>query len=170
MGRWNISFRILPLLILPPMTAYIITFLGIYFICLFKFIGGPVLGTAAGYSVIEIVSVTLLGLMTSVIAFTFIGAFLREQYFLIFKPNHKIFTSKNRKIVKIWQRFGPIGVAAITPLFLSPIVGTLIMNAFGVKKKKIFIYMFTSGLFWAFFFASTIEYLLDIPIISTLLQ
>lgn len=44
--------------------------LAVYIICLFKFIGTPVLGTAAGYSVLETVSVTVLGLMSSVIVFT----------------------------------------------------------------------------------------------------
>lgn len=152
------------------MIEYILTFFGIYIICLFKFIGGPVLGTAAGYSVAEIVLVTVLGLMSSVVAFTYIGTFIRAQYIIIFKPNTRLFTSRNRKIVKVWQKFGAIGVAAITPLLLSPIGGAIVMNAFGVKKKKIFLYMFCSGLIWALFFATTIDYLLTIRIISSFLQ
>lgn len=152
------------------MIEYILKFLAIYIICLFKFIGGPVLGTAAGYSVFEIVLVTVLGLMSSVIVFTYIGTFLKAKYKLIFKPSRKLFTKRNRKIVRVWQNFGAIGVAAITPLVLSPIGGAIVMNAFGVKKQKIFTYMLCSGIIWAFLFAMTIDQLKKIPIISGFLE
>lgn len=152
------------------MTGYILKFLAIYFVCLFKFIGGPILGSAAGYSIFEIVAVTVLGLMTTVISFTYIGAFLKIQYKLIFQPKTKRFTKQNRKIVKVWRNFGAIGVAALTPIILSPIVGSIVMNAFGVKKKQIFIYMLFSGLIWSLFFALTIEWLIAIPLIAQYLK
>jgi len=152
------------------MIGYILKFLAIYFVCLFKFIGGPVLGTAAGYTVAEIVLVTVSGLMSSVIAFTYIGTFLKARYKLIFTRKEKLFTARNRKIVKIWQHFGAIGVAVITPLLLSPIGGAIVMNAFGVRKKKIFTYMFVSGFIWALFFALTIDWLKSIPIIAGFLR
>jgi len=148
------------------MIGYFLKFLAIYFVCLFKFIGGPVLGTAAGYSVAEIVLVTVMGLMSSVVAFTYIGTFIKAQYKLIFKPKDKLFTRKNRKIVKVWQNFGAIGVAAITPIILSPIGGAIVMNAFGVRKKVVFTYMLISGFIWALFFALTIDWLQAIPIVS----
>jgi len=152
------------------MIGYILKFLAIYFVCLFKFIGGPVLGTAAGYSILEIVLVTVLGLMSSVVAFTYIGSFLSAQYKLIFPAKSKRFTPRNRKIVKAWQHFGAIGVAAITPLLLSPIGGAIVMNAFGVRKKTIFLYMLISGIIWSLFFALTIDSLLTIPIIAGYLK
>lgn len=170
MGRWNFVWRIFAIPVLPFMIEYILKFLAIYIICLFKFIGGPVLGTAAGYSVFEIVLVTVLGLMSSVIVFTYIGTFLKAKYKLVFNPKRKLFTSRNRKIVRVWQNFGAIGVAAITPLVLSPIGGAIVMNAFGVKKQKIFTYMLISGVIWAIFFALTIDQLKKIPIISGILE
>ena len=152
------------------MTDYLMTFLGIYFICLFKFIGGPILGKAAGYSIPEVVLVTVMGLMTSVLVFTYVGSFLRIRYNMIFEPNRKLFTTRNRRIVKVWQKSGAIGIAAITPLILSPIVGALVINAFGVKKTKVFIYMFVSGVIWALFFALTIDEIMSLPIISSLFK
>ncbi|KEO72879.1 hypothetical protein [Anditalea andensis] len=152
------------------MTAYVLKFLGIYVICLFKFIGGPVLGTAAGYSVFEIVIVTVLGLMSSVIAFTYIGSFLKTTYHHYFQPRRKLFNSKTRKMVHLWQKFGAIGVAAMTPIILSPIGGAILMNAFGVKRKKILLYMLVSGIFWSSFFALTIDHLRKIPIVSGILN
>lgn len=59
------------------MMDQILTLLGIYFICWFKFLAGPVLGSAAGYSVIECVLVTVAGMMTSVLIFTLVGAKLK---------------------------------------------------------------------------------------------
>lgn len=170
MGRRRIVCRLRALPLFLDMIEYILKFLAIYIICLFKFIGGPVLGTAAGYSVFEIVLVTVLGLMSSVVAFTYIGTFLKDKYKLLFKPNPRLFTRRNRKIVRVWQNFGAIGVAAITPLLLSPIGGAIVMNAFGVKKQKVFIYMLVSGILWATFFALTIDHLRKVPIISSMLD
>jgi len=127
------------------------------------------LGSAAGYSVFEIVLVTVLGLMSSIMFFTYIGAFLKAKY-KIFNPKRRLFTPRNRKIVRVWQSYGAIGVAAITPLILSPIVGAIVMNTFEGRKQKIFIYMFISGVFWATFFALTIEQLKKIPAISAMME
>lgn len=60
------------------MSEYLIKFAGIYFLCLFKFIAGPLLGAAAGYSLIEIILVTVLGMMTSVFLFTFLGEWFKK--------------------------------------------------------------------------------------------
>ncbi|WP_185974408.1 hypothetical protein [Litoribacter populi] len=147
------------------MIEYILTYLTIYFFCLFKFIAGPVLGTAAGFSIFEMVTVTVAGMMSSVVGFTYLGQRLRVRYQRIFNPQRKLFTKNNRRIVKVWRNFGAIGVAAITPLILTPIGGTIIMNSFGIKKKKIFIYMFASSILWATFFSSCLDLLLQIPVL-----
>ncbi|WP_246535237.1 hypothetical protein [Litoribacter ruber] len=151
------------------MIEYILTFLTIYSFCLFKFIAGPILGTAAGFSIVEIVFVTVLGMMSSVIGFTYIGQRLRIRYQQVFKPKRKIFTKNSRRVVKVWRNFGAIGVAAITPLVLTPIGGTIIMNSFGVKKEKIFTYMLVSSIFWALMFSSCIDLLLKIPVLQPFL-
>ena len=55
------------------MSEAFFTFFGIYLLCLIKFFAGPVLGAAAGYSPLEIIGVSVLGMMTSVTFFTFLG-------------------------------------------------------------------------------------------------
>jgi len=152
------------------MTGYVLKLLGIYFACLFKFISGPVLGAAAGFSLMEIILVSVGGMMTTVVTLTYVGDWFKSYWNLTISPNRKRFSPKSRKIVRVWRKFGPFGVAVFTPLFLTPIGGTIIMNAFNVEKKKIILYMFGSALFWSVVLGGSINWLLSIPFFGTLLR
>lgn len=148
------------------MLEYILKFFGIYLMTLFKFISGPVLGCIAGYSLIEIMLVTVLGMMSSVLIFTFLGEWMKRQWDIRIKKKRMVFSRKNRRIVRIWQKFGAAGVAFLTPLLLSPIGGTLVMTAFGVDRKRIIGYMLISSVWWSFAFGISIEKLLEIPFLE----
>jgi hypothetical protein len=152
------------------MNDSIITFFGIYILTLFKFIAGPVLGSAAGYSFWEIMLVTILGTMSSVTLFTFLGVKLKKFYQAKFGKTQKIFSKKSRQIVSLWSKYGELGIAFLTPIVLTPIGGTLILVSFGTKKRKIFSYMLISAIIWAIFFSLSIEWILEIPFISGLIQ
>lgn len=152
------------------MTSYIWKFLGIYLACLFKFISGPVLGAAAGFSLGEIVLVSVGGMMTTVITVTYIGDWFKSYWNLRISPNRKRFSPKSRKIVRVWRKFGAVGVAVFTPIFLTPIGGSIIMNAFNVNRRKIILYMSISGLFWALVLGGSINWILSIPFFDTLLR
>ena len=69
----------------------------------------------------------------------------------------KIFTRKSRRFVRMWRRYGLFGVAFLTPVLISIPIGTVIANAFEENKRKIFIYMFFSILFWSVFFTTMFE-------------
>lgn len=71
----------------------------------------------------------------------------------------KIFSKKSRRFVRLWRKYGLIGVAFITPVIISIPVGTVILNLFEDNKQKIFIYMFFSILFWAVLMTSVFEIL-----------
>jgi hypothetical protein len=150
------------------MVEYLVTFLGIYLMTLFKFIAGPVLGSMAGYSLFEIMLVTVLGMMSSVIFFTYLGEWIKRRWDQRFGKRRLIFTKKNRRIVKVWQKSGAAGVAFLTPLLLTPIGGTLVMTSFGVDRRIILSYMLVSSLWWSFFFGLSIEKLLAIPFFERL--
>ncbi|MDF2158961.1 hypothetical protein [Algoriphagus sp. CAU 1675] len=151
------------------MSESLITFIGIYFLTYFKFIAGPVLGHAAGYSVLETILVTVMGTMSSVLIFTLLGTKFRKKLALRFKKKKPVFTRKNRTIVQLWRKYGEIGIALITPLLLTPIGGTLILVSFGTKKRKIYFHMLWSATLWAVFFSMTIDQLLQIPFLKSLL-
>lgn len=161
--------KVLLLWSFPFMIEYIFTFLGIYFLTLFKFIAGPVLGHAAGYSLIEIMAVTVSGMMSSVIIFTYLGAWVKKQWDIRVTPKRKRFTKKSRRMIKIWQKSGAVGVAFLTPLLLTPIGGTIILTTFGVERRKIIGYMLVSAIWWSFVFGISIERLLEIAVVRDLL-
>jgi len=152
------------------MITYILKFLTIFFACLFKFIAGPVLGAAAGFSLFEIVTVTVSGMMTSVFTITYLGDWFKSLWSLRITEKRKKFTPKTRRIVRIWNKFGILGIAVLTPIILTPIGGTIVLTTFNVKKRKIFLYMLGSALFWALIMGYSIHWLLNIPFFDYLLR
>lgn len=117
-----------------------------------KFILGPIGGFAARLNPITTILATVGGTMASVLAFTFFGNWLRIKVLNRFGGKKKRFTTNSRKFVTVWKKYGIVGVAALMPLFLTPIGGTLLAVGFGAPKNKIIFYMFISASFWAILF------------------
>lgn len=151
------------------MSDSISTLFGIYFLCLFKFIAGPLLGSAAGYRPLEIVFITVLGMMSSVMLFTFLGLRIKKLYQTKFGKPKKTFSRKSRQIVSIWRKYGEIGIAFLTPIILTPIGGTLILVSFDTKKRKIFSYMLISAILWAVALSFSINWIINIPFFAKLI-
>ncbi|MEQ8425925.1 MAG: hypothetical protein RIA63_14500 [Cyclobacteriaceae bacterium] len=121
-----------------------------------KFILGPIGGFAAKLNPITTIMATVLGTMISVFAFTFFGNWLRTRVLNRLGNKRKKFTVNNRKFVTIWKKYGLAGVAALMPLLLTPIGGTILAVSFGSPKNKIIFYMFISASFWAVIFTFAI--------------
>jgi membrane protein DedA with SNARE-associated domain len=121
----------------------------VYFSSMFKFIFGPLGGYAARLNIVTTILATVAGMMTAVLAFTFFGDFLRNRLFKNFFGNRKRFSVRNRKVVVIWRKYGLTGVAALTPILLTPIGGTLLAISFGTPKNKLIFYMFVSAAVWS---------------------
>jgi hypothetical protein len=69
----------------------------------------------------------------------------------------KVFTKRNRRIVTIFRKYGLFGIAFLTPVILSIPIGTIIANSLEPKKRKIFLFMFISILFWSTLMVSLFE-------------
>lgn len=147
-----------------------ITFFGIYLLSMVKFIAGPVLGTAAGYTPLQMMGITVLGMMSSVTIFTFLGTPIKKYFIDKLAGPRKVFTKKSRRVVRVWNSYGELGIAFLTPLLLTPIGGTLILVAFGSKKQKIFLYMLGSAILWGAILSYSIDGLLSIPFLNQLLR
>lgn len=139
------------------MLAQIAKYVAVYLISMIKFIGGPLSGVASGLTWIETFIFTVLGMMTTVVVLTLLGANARKRFFSRLKKKNKLFTPKNRRMVKIWRRYGLRGVAFLTPVFFSPIIGTVMAISFGEPTKRIFFYMLGSALFWGVIFSLFID-------------
>ncbi|MDX2188719.1 MAG: hypothetical protein SFY32_02540 [Bacteroidota bacterium] len=130
------------------MLEQVTKWLSVFILSMIKFIGGPVSATALGLSTFETIMLSVLGMMTSVLLFSTLGYWFKANVMIKFKkPN--LFTKKSRRMVSLWQRFGMQGVAFLTPIIFSPIIGTMVATSFGVSKRKIFVYMLISSIFWA---------------------
>ena len=69
----------------------------------------------------------------------------------------KLFTKRNRRIVKVWKKYGLVGIAFLTPVILSIPIGTVVANSLVSDRKKIFLYMFVSVLFWSVLMTTLFE-------------
>ena len=136
----------------------VLTILTIYFLCMFKIIFGPTMGYAAGYSPLVSVIITVSGMMTTVLIFTFFGEKLRATILQRFIKPKKVFSPKNRRFVKIWRKYGEIGIAFLTPILLSPPGGSIIAMAMGGSRVKIVGYMFLWSVVWTTIITYTFYY------------
>ena len=73
-------------------------------------------------------------------------------------PKRKVFTPRTRRIVRIWSRYGLIGLAAITPILLSIPIGTFFITRLERNKKKILLYMFISIASWSLLLTTVFEF------------
>ncbi len=135
------------------MIPQIMKYLTVYLLSTVKFIGGPVSGVAAGLTWVETFMFTVLGMMTSVTIFSLLGENAKKRFLSRFRKNKKLFTPRNRRLVIIWRKYGLLGVAFLTPILLSPIIGTMVAASFGEPKKRIIAYMLISALFWGIIFS-----------------
>lgn len=130
----------------------------VYLPSMLKFIFGPIGGYAAGLTMVSTVLGTVAGMMTIVLLFSFFGDFMRNKVLNRFFPPRKRFSERNRQFVNIWKKYGLAGVAALTPVFLTPIGGTLLAISLGSPRDKLIIYMFISASVWSVFFSGAVYF------------
>lgn len=134
----------------------LITILTIYLLAMLKFIAGPTLGFASGFSLLGTILLTIASMMSSVLLFTFLGQILREKVLSKIFKRRKLFTKRTRRFVKVWKRYGIIGVTCLTPIIFTPIGGTILLVSLGTPKRQIILWMLWWAVFWSVTFSSTI--------------
>ena len=130
----------------------------VYFSSMLKFIFGPIGGYAAGLNLITTILATVAGMMTVVLAFAFFGKWIHEKVINRFFKKKRTSSERRRKLLGIWKKYGIAGVAALTPLILTPVGGTLIAISFGTPRDKLIFYMFLSAAVWAVVFSGVIYF------------
>lgn len=141
------------------MAEVLATYFSIYILSMVKFIAGPLTGFATGTGILETCIFTVLGMMTSVILFSYFGKFLRERFLKKWFVKKKKFSKKSRRFVTIWKRYGLFGIAFLTPVLFSPIGGAVLISSLGgmSHKRKIFSYMLFSASFWSVVYTTLIH-------------
>jgi uncharacterized membrane protein len=74
---------------------------------------------------------------------------IHYQYIEHNLPQKRIFTKQSRRMVRIWKRYGLVGLAGLTPVIFSIPIGTFFMTRLEKNRKKILLYMFVSITAWS---------------------
>ncbi len=139
------------------MTEEILKAIPVFLSSMLKFILGPLEGYKFHLHFITTVLATVSGMMFSVAAFTFFGEWLRQvllKRFFHKKNEGLVPNKKSNRLSWIIAKYGLGGIAFLTPVFLTPIAGTILAVSLSPSKKKILAYMFLSAVFWALVFTS----------------
>lgn len=114
-----------------------------------KFFGGPLTGVAMGLTWLETAFCTITGMMITVMLVTYAGAAIQALLHRYRPRTPKRFTGRTRMAVRIYKRTGLAGIAFLTPLILTPIIGTALAVSFRPERYQIILYMLVSAVFWA---------------------
>lgn len=117
----------------------------------FLFAAGYLIGNQ-GYGYVYTVTVLIIGGTIGVFVFTFFSEWLNDLINKIFPPkkDKKVFTKKNRIIVKIKSKYGLYGIAFFTPIFFSIPIGCFLAARFYNSHRKNITVLILAVIFWAF--------------------
>jgi uncharacterized membrane protein len=113
-----------------------------------KFFNGPIAGIVMDLTWYETAVCSIIGMMLMVIVMSFLGKQVQVWIDNYRKTKPKLFSKRTRFAVKIWLKLGIWGIACFTPLFFTPIGGTLLALSFKVPIPKILFAMLVFAVFW----------------------
>jgi hypothetical protein len=121
----------------------------VFLVSMFKFVAGPIAGIASGLPAGLVWGLSVTGMMTTVLIISSVGQawalHLRRKRQEKGKP---LFNRRSRGIVRIYRRFGIVGIAFLTPILFSPIGGTVIATQLHVPRLRILFHMLWSAVLW----------------------
>jgi uncharacterized membrane protein len=130
-----------------------------------KFLTAPITSLNIGFGYLETLLITTIGGVIGVVFFYYLSAVIMvliHKLSTMFqkgksKPKKKrVFTLKNKLIVKVKREYGLIGLAAITPIFLSIPLGTFLAARFFQDQKKVLTYLSASVIVWSVIVSSVV--------------
>ena len=113
-----------------------------------KFFNGPIAGIVMDLTWYETAVCSIIGMMLMVTLMSFLGKQIQLWISNYRKTKPKLFSKRSRFAVKIWLKLGIWGIACFTPLFFTPIGGTLLALSFKVPIPKILFSMLVFAVFW----------------------
>lgn len=130
----------------------------VFFLCMVKFVVGvPAMYAATGWGFFPLFLLSSLAGICGVVAFLFFETWLSKMWNAIMlrfrKPKEKVapklFTRRNRILVKILRRYGLPGLAFITPTLISIPVGSILAGRLFPDHKKVMVYLSVSVMLWS---------------------
>lgn len=129
-----------------------------------KFLTAPITSLNIGFGYLETLLITTLGGLIGVFFFFYLSSAIMILFKKLSdrfttkapkKPKKK-FTWKNRLIIHIKREYGLIGLAAITPTFLSIPVGTFLAARYFSDQRKVITYLSASVVVWSVIVSSIV--------------
>ena len=108
-------------------------------------LGAPT-GLALGLPAPIVWIMTVAGSMTSVTIVAFAGDALRGWLLRRFGKGG---SPRKGRIYAVWQRYGVPGWGLVSPLFMSPPMGTGVALMLGAPRRRLLVWMFGGVLLWA---------------------
>ena len=132
-------------------------YISVFLACTFFFskMGMPAAVYAFDYNYLQCILTSCSGAIFSTIFFTYLSDGIIKWWdklkdkWITKKGPKKHFTKSNRRIIRIKNRFGLIGIAALTPILLSIPLGAFLAERFYKDKKKVIIYISIATFFWS---------------------
>lgn len=129
-----------------------------------KFLTAPITSLNIGFGYLETLLITTIGGLIGVFFFFYLSSAimlalgkLTSRFSKGKEPKKKrTFTWKNKLIVRIKRDYGLIGLAAITPTFLSIPVGTFLAARYFSDQKKVITYLSASVIVWSVIVSSVV--------------
>lgn len=113
---------------------------------------------AAGYLIVDkgfpypqTVLILFCGGTLGVVVFYYFSSWVNQFINRLIKPNkpRKLFTKKNRNIVKIKVKYGVYGIAFLSPVLISIPIGCFFASRFFLNKKSTIFILIGGVLFWS---------------------
>ena len=129
-----------------------------------KFLTAPITSLNIGFGYLETLLITTIGGLIGVVFFFYLSSAIMLLISKLgskwnkkkpSKPKKK-FTWKNKAIVHIKREYGLIGLAAITPIFLSIPLGTFLAARFFSDRKLVIGYLSASVVVWSVIVSSVV--------------
>jgi len=102
-------------------------------------------GLALGLPAPIVWVMTVAGSMTSVSLVAFAGEALRGW---LVRRRGKDWPDKTGRIFGLWMRYGIPGWGLVSPLFMSPPMGTAVALMLGAPKRRLLVWMFAGVMVW----------------------
>jgi ABC-type antimicrobial peptide transport system permease subunit len=129
-----------------------------------KFLTAPITSLNIGFNYIQTLIITTIGGIFGVLVFYYLSNGLAFIFYKIAaklngvkKPKEKkVFTWKNKMIVKTVRQYGLLGVALLTPVILSIPLGTFIAARYFHNQAQVLKYLSASVIFWSVIISSLV--------------
>jgi hypothetical protein len=160
-------------------THSIIKYLLILALSSVKFLFAPPLSFEFGFSFLQTWLVTTLGGIAGVVFFFYLSKGLLALYYRYFayhvstfyfkmrtivwnrykipRTTRKIFTFRNKSLVKIRRQYGLAGIIILTPILLSIPLGTFLALKYYSRQKNLLAYLSLSVVIWSLVMSSAIS-------------